>query len=189
METRKKPWVLSCCGCIPLRAGVITVSTLNLISIVWGIGQIISVNFKTFPYNPYGITAYYVIIGAYEFIGFYGAIRNNVKLAQVYAIWSWFAVFLYTGANLSFLETGLQASLRSATGSQGAFFAVVVVSVLLQIYFCVCIWSYYTELRDFPERYAPESPVQLQVVAVQAPVIVEDIKYTQGQPSDASVKA
>ncbi|KAJ3204892.1 hypothetical protein HDU67_009237 [Dinochytrium kinnereticum] len=188
-KPRRDPMVAKCCGCVSLRSGVMTLSILNLVSFAFGLGQIIynKVAIDKVRDNElvnsilYGSLAYYCIVGTFEVIGLYGAIKNKLSLVKLYAIWSWIAVIVYSGTNVLFFRASSMADMEII------LYSIIALGFLLQLYFCICIWSYYMELRDFPERYGLESAIKLQVIVTEVPPVIGDVAYLQ--PGEQGPKA
>ncbi|TPX64633.1 hypothetical protein SpCBS45565_g05734 [Spizellomyces sp. 'palustris'] len=162
----------SCCCCIDLRTGFIIIATILLLSNVISPEAFLPEStvpaLNSFLSNP---LCWFdlVMVG----LGLYGAIKNRIAYVKAFAIYQWISVALSLfvfiisvvdlAANIPRWEELceqqnigndmdmdcdllIKVTFAASTILCGLCFAV-------SIYFGICIWSYYQDLRDHPAKY------------------------------------
>ncbi|TPX64640.1 hypothetical protein SpCBS45565_g05733 [Spizellomyces sp. 'palustris'] len=162
----------NCCCCINLRTGFIIIATIllltDLISPNAFLPESSTLSAALNPplSNPLRLFDL-IMVG----LGLYGAIKNRIAYVKVFAIYMWISVALslfvfivsavaltanipqseefcrkHNNGNNMDCDLLVKIALAAYTIVGGLFFAV-------SIYFGLCIWSYYQDLRDHPEKY------------------------------------
>ncbi|KAJ3297257.1 hypothetical protein HK104_000684 [Borealophlyctis nickersoniae] len=173
--------ILCCSRLAGLRTGVLILSGLTLFMDVIKLMEY-SARFQIRGPNSIFNLLDVVIVG----LGFYGALKNNIKYVKIFAIYQWinvaftllFAAFL---ALLSASAFGRDEVLKLCKDQQGkmppeqrldcekyiGLFALTITAFAaltagFALYFGFAVWSYYQDLRDSPEKYNPPVVVLLQ---------------------------
>ncbi|KNC96611.1 uncharacterized protein SPPG_08194 [Spizellomyces punctatus DAOM BR117] len=165
------PVLGSCCCSIDLRTGFIIIATILLLNDIVSPNALLPKSSNAPVLNSPLINSLRWFDMAMVGLGLYGAIKNRIVYVKAFAIYKWISValslfvFILTVIALTASAPLLEEFCRQHNYENNtdcnllikvAFAAYTIVGGLcfaVSIYFGLCIWSYYQELRDYPEKY------------------------------------
>ncbi|KAI8851260.1 hypothetical protein BC829DRAFT_441688 [Chytridium lagenaria] len=172
-EAKRAPIVSKFFECISLRTGAIIIASIRIAGIIDIIvDRIISLVLV----GQYSANLIAIGLALFELpfylCGIYGALKNRLSFVKTFAIFCWFT----TVVNPAFASTAMSVMLYGTANFMR--FAIIIASGLaslaLSIYFSICIWSYYMELRDSPERYGLYTKFEATPVSADANLNLTD---------------
>ncbi|KAI9013274.1 hypothetical protein BC832DRAFT_288158 [Gaertneriomyces semiglobifer] len=90
--------------------------------------------------------------------GFYGALKNKITYVKLFAVYQWFRIamnLLFVALFCTLLAVERPTLIDKSTIWGTIIFVAIFSSIMM--YFGLCYWSYYQDLRDSPEKYGVDT--------------------------------
>ncbi|KAI8852938.1 hypothetical protein BC829DRAFT_487119 [Chytridium lagenaria] len=166
----KHPLVEKCFCCVSLRSGYLGLSIINMmISIACLILAILG-HLYTGQWAYGLLIASSLICIILDVYGFYGGYQNTLRVVKRYAMFQWIRIII----------NGLIYITIVAVSSSLPYLFGLIALVAVEGYFGVCIWSFYMDLRDRPEKYGQTPHLSsLAVLQQLAPPEVPEMTFAK----------